>query len=339
MSYNLFAAFLFVSLLIAGCLQSNSNPAAATVSVSPSTQSPSPSSAVLPSASPGFEVKWHDSARFRAAYPASWSVSEGQGFVLFQSPQQSASDKVQENINVVVAPVEAQATLQTYVEAALSSSVESGAKLLDSADLSISGAPAVKITYVEQSKAGSLQYMQVFALKGGLAYILTYTATPETFSKFSAQAENAMKLFEIKSSQGATATPAPRTESSTAPELVRKWRVYSQSIFYDAGGSNFLKTPATTLLDLRADQTWSFGSSSGTWSVQAILEQDWAKWGVSSYGPKRKLVLNNWNGVGADGPIDETEGRVDFAWAIYRVGPPAVERPAQIQMKFGQTYS
>ncbi|HLD62633.1 MAG TPA: PsbP-related protein [Candidatus Norongarragalinales archaeon] len=314
---------LFLAFVLAGCVGTDSGNSAQ-------------ASAQAPSAS-DFEVKWYDAVQFRAAYPASWTAQEGEGYTLFQSPVESESDEIRENINVVVAPMPAESTLQSYVEAALQPSVEGGAKVIGAGDLTFSGVPAKKVVYSEQSEGMELQYLQVFAAKDGMIYIVTYTATVQTFGKFLAEVENAARLFEIKSSRQ-NASPTPLASSSTAPELVRKWRVYSQSIFYDEGGSNFLETPASTLLELKADQTWSFGSSSGAWSVQAISEGDWAKWGMPSYGPTRKLVLNGWNGDVGDGPIDETESRADFMWVIYRVGPPAVEKPAQIQMKFGQTY-
>ena len=129
---------------------------------------------------------------------------------------------------------------------------------------------------------------------------------------------------------GASISEAPANEN-----FVGKWRIYSEYIYYDTGGSNWLDTPSTRQLELKSGGKWTFGSSTGTWEIKEITEADWANWGVDSYGPTRKMVLNNWNKVGADGPIEETESGVDFIWVIYRAEPPVVQVPGQIQIKFG----
>lgn len=115
-------------------------------------------------------------------------------------------------------------------------------------------------------------------------------------------------------------------------KLAGSWRVYSEYLYYDAGGGSTV-TPVTTKLNLNADGTWQFGSSSGTWGVASITSSDWAKWGISPYGTtSRKIVLNNWAGGTADGPIDETSSGVDFIWVVYRVSQPD---PGTVWVKFG----
>lgn len=126
-------------------------------------------------------------------------------------------------------------------------------------------------------------------------------------------------------------------DSSSVPDkekFVGNWRIYSEYIFYDTGGSNWLDTPVTRQLELGSNGKWVFGSSTGTWKIEEITDADWEKWGVDPYGPTRRMVMNNWNKVGADGPIEETKTNVDFIWVIYRAEPPVVSYPGQIQMKF-----
>ena len=116
--------------------------------------------------------------------------------------------------------------------------------------------------------------------------------------------------------------------------LAGEWRVYSETLFYDAGGSGGSDSAASTtrMLVLKDDGTWEFGSSAGSWYVTSIDPSDWDRWGSTPYGPERKIVLDGWNGGVADGPVEELAGAVDFVWVIYRVDAPD---PGTVQMKFG----
>ncbi len=135
-----------------------------------------------------------------------------------------------------------------------------------------------------------------------------------------------------------SATPGPMTghknPQTQLSDIVGSWRIYSSRLFYDAGGAGVLGTTATQVLELKADSSYSFGSSSGTWSVESISSDDWTRWGIKPYGPTMKIILSGWNGGSADGPIEESTG-VDFIWVIYKVGPPIVSASGTVQMKFG----
>ena len=123
-------------------------------------------------------------------------------------------------------------------------------------------------------------------------------------------------------------------QSAAPVEFVGDWRVYSETLFYDAGGGGGSDSSASTTreLSLNDDGAWEFGSSNGTWYVTAIDADDWSRWGVEDYGPQRKVVLEGWNDDVADGPIEDSEAGVDFLWVIYRVDEPS---PGVVQMKFG----
>ncbi len=127
------------------------------------------------------------------------------------------------------------------------------------------------------------------------------------------------------------------TSSITSKSLVGNWRSYPQRLYFDAGGSLKVDTPSSRKLELKANGKWVFGSSSGTWKLANIEAKDWTKWGIEPYGPKKKIVLNNWNKKIAYGPIEESsiKGQVDFIWVIYRVDPPVVSRPGIMHAKFG----
>lgn len=123
--------------------------------------------------------------------------------------------------------------------------------------------------------------------------------------------------------------------SAVDAALVGDWRILTETIYYDnpALGRQTV-TPVSTRLELDGSGTWTFGSSTGTWSVASITADDWTEWGVDDYGPTRKLVLNNWNGGTGEGPIDETDTTIDNLWTIYRYDSPE-NGMSTIWLKFG----
>lgn len=121
---------------------------------------------------------------------------------------------------------------------------------------------------------------------------------------------------------------------SVPVEFVGDWRVYSETIFFDAGGSGGTDSGASTTrqLSLSDDGTWEFGGSTGRWYVTSIDADDWAGWGVEAYGPDRKMTLEGWNDDVGSGPAEESAAGVDFFWVIYRVDEPD---PGVVHVKFG----
>ncbi len=125
-------------------------------------------------------------------------------------------------------------------------------------------------------------------------------------------------------------------ESSINPgEFVGLWRAFSSRLFYDAGGGGAVGSGTGQPLEINAEGSWQLSTSAGTWKIENIKEEDWKTWNIDSYGPKRKIVLDNWNSAIASGPVEESDGRVDFFWVIYRAEPPIVSAPGQVQAKYG----
>lgn len=117
------------------------------------------------------------------------------------------------------------------------------------------------------------------------------------------------------------------------PELKGDWRAYSARIYYDKGGGG-TASRFTQPLKLSAQGEWNFETSAGKFTVENINGGDWKRWGIAPYGPKRKIVLLNWNSSKADGPIEESSGRVNFIWVIYKVRPPVATSPGTVWIKF-----
>ncbi len=186
------------------------------------------------------------------------------------------------------------------------------------------------------------------ACGGGDAPAISPPAEPESTARPAARATATVQPTEppAVATEAPRATPAPTQPQSqpapvaiTAapnpnPELVGDWRIYSESLYYDAGGGGVMDSSEVvgTHLVLNNDGSWQFGSSSGRWSVAPIDGSEWDRWLVSPYGPTRKIVLQGWNGGTGDGPLDEEPGYLDFVWIIYHVDSPD---PSTVYMKFG----
>ncbi|MBI5046891.1 hypothetical protein HZC07_04130 [Candidatus Micrarchaeota archaeon] len=119
---------------------------------------------------------------------------------------------------------------------------------------------------------------------------------------------------------------------------VGSWRVYSAVTYFDSGGGGGLRNSSFggEKLSINSDGTWQFGASSGTWTTSSVSTEDWNKWGVDSYGPTKKMIIYNWNGEEVDGPIEETDGRIDFIWMIYRIKGSSTGENGQVQIKYGR---
>lgn len=266
---------------------------------------------------------------FSIEYPKTWNVSTPNDVVVF-----SFASKPQniESVTVVIEPTSL--SLEQFIEQILGPYIgQPTFKLLDVSWVNLSGGLANRVVYTDSGSYGSRQYLQIFTVKNNKAAILTFTSTPAAYERFLPEVEGMFNSFTFATNSLAVQLPA---SLSMAPELVGKWSVYSQSIYYDSGNWSLLDSYANALLELRADQTWTFENLNGTWSVQPIEKVDWQKWGVSSNGQTRKLVLNKWSSSNqtVDGPIEEANSTVDATWIIYRVGPPAAFSPAQVQIKF-----
>lgn len=135
----------------------------------------------------------------------------------------------------------------------------------------------------------------------------------------------------------AIATVHSAPGGSDASLFVDNWRVYSSRLYYDMGGGGSLGGTSSRYLELFANGKWQYGSSAGTWSLSAITGSDWKRWGVEAYGPTRKIVLSGWSEGAADGPVEESQGHVDFIWVIYRAVPPTVQAPGSVWLKFGHS--
>lgn len=282
-------------------------------------------------------------------YKSDWELKESEQSVFaFVSP-----GSPQASLNLVMNDLSGQGLdLESYSQTVLSQlgQIFEDAELLESGYTTMGSEQAYKVVYT----TGSMKFMQVWTIKDDISYILTYGSQKDAYADHLGTIQKMIDSFEITHSVGAqqeapeeevkaeakTGTnnaeaSAPATTDSTTVTLLGSWRVYSERIYYDIGGGGALGIPTTRRLELLSGGRWKFGDSEGKFTVPEITGEDWARWGVNSYGPSRKIILDGWNGATADGPIEETAGQVDFIWVIYHVEPPTVQNPGTVWLKFG----
>src|SRR3989344_4871928 len=274
----------------------------------------------------------------KIGYPANWEQTETEeAIVAFITPKINSED-TGNNLNLIMNDFSGQEmTLDKYNENVLAQLNAAFPEMVleESEPITLAGSPGHKIVYL----ASNLKFLQAWTIKNDISYIWTYVSYPGSFATDEPLINKMLDTFEITRDIRQTEEEPveeqeaePLTTGNANPSLVGKWRAYSERLYYDAGGGGVTTTTGRRLL-LNEDGSWEFGSSTGAWSASDITSEDWTRWGIDSYGPARKIILENWNNdASADGPI---EGSVDFIWVIYRVEPPLVSDPGTVWIKFG----
>jgi hypothetical protein len=118
---------------------------------------------------------------FSLEYPTNWEKEESLTFV---SPQGGIGNRTPEVISITteVLPT-SDYNLERYTEAALGQvEVFQDFRLLNSSSTTLGGLPANLIVYTFTDESQTpLQNLQVWAVKDGMAYVITYGGTPEEF--------------------------------------------------------------------------------------------------------------------------------------------------------------
>lgn len=118
---------------------------------------------------------------FSLEYPTNWEKEESLTFV---SPQGGIGNRTPEVINITteVLPT-SDFNLERYTEAALGQvEVFQDFRLLNSSSTTLAGLPAHLIVYTfTDENQTPLQNLQVWTVKDGMAYIVTYGGAPEEF--------------------------------------------------------------------------------------------------------------------------------------------------------------
>ncbi|MFA7298767.1 MAG: PsbP-related protein [Candidatus Absconditabacterales bacterium] len=118
--------------------------------------------------------------------------------VMFSSPT-NEEDKIRENVGIMKKPMSKEYTLEEYY-ALTKSELEAQADYaeVENTTITINGVEAKKIIFKSSMNNTKLQFEQVFLIKNKIAYIITYTATEDTFDQYIKKVNEMIITLEIK---------------------------------------------------------------------------------------------------------------------------------------------
>lgn len=136
---------------------------------------------------------------FALQYPSNWEKEETLSFI---SPQGGIGNRYPELVTITteVLPT-SNFSLDRYTEAALGQvELFQDFKLLNSSSTTLGGSPAHMIVYsfTNEENQLPLQNLQAWAVKDGMAYIITYGGTPEEFDSSLPVLQSVMDSFSLK---------------------------------------------------------------------------------------------------------------------------------------------
>jgi len=172
----LIGVIMSVSVLAAGCIFNAGNP----------TPSASPTNTL--SSAKGFTIK----------YPSDWTKSEpksGVIAVLFKMPTNNGT----ENLNVQVWNRSASDTLSSLTPGILSAVQDfPDFAQIDAGNVTLAGNPAYKIVYTANNNGDYQKVTEIWTVKDGKEYLITYKAAPSNYDAYSNTAQQMIDSFQIK---------------------------------------------------------------------------------------------------------------------------------------------
>ncbi|MFM2314296.1 MAG: hypothetical protein RLZZ04_3572 [Cyanobacteriota bacterium] len=138
---------------------------------------------------------------FRVDYPQNWSKENRDDFwatgVVFSSPLENDADQFKEQVSVLVEDLPQKLALAEYTEQSL-------AEIKQLSDPTIGKAQSItlgtnegrQIIYHGEENGNTVQRMQTWSVNGNRAYVITYTAIPESYDDYLPTVEKMIKSFE-----------------------------------------------------------------------------------------------------------------------------------------------
>ncbi len=138
---------------------------------------------------------------YAISFPPEWRIAtlEG-GIVGFVSPKISESDVFSENLNVLVAAAQPEATTDDYADAGIEQLKQAIPEfaLVSRESTSLSGNPALRLAYRGSSEGLTLKFVQVLTIKDGVFYTLTFVGEEKEFNNYSGNLEKMLESFRMK---------------------------------------------------------------------------------------------------------------------------------------------
>ncbi len=130
-------------------------------------------------------------------YPSEWTKSEQKGYVAFLSPLDSASDDFRENVNVMVQDLSANPVDLDQYTSITKSQIEGmeGSSIISIKDKMVGGLKGKEVNYNLKYNGRLLRLKAYYTIKGKEAYLLTFTALPESYSRYELVGKDVMDSF------------------------------------------------------------------------------------------------------------------------------------------------
>ncbi|MGF1540191.1 MAG: protein kinase [Pleurocapsa sp.] len=138
---------------------------------------------------------------FKISYPAEWSKHNRDDFiatgVIFISPKEDAND-FPEEVSVLVEQLPANTSLAKYTEESLNEIKRlSDPKTGNPEIANVGDREGRKVIYRGEENGHSVQRMQTWLVQNNIAYVITYTASPEQYETYLPEVENMLESFAI----------------------------------------------------------------------------------------------------------------------------------------------
>lgn len=152
----------------------------------------------------GYAVFENAALGLKAEYPARWQTLEDvRGVaVVFHSPLESAEDRYNDNVHVIVEDVSGQPglTVDAFAERGIGKLPASLAdfRLVGNKSETVSGRPARLLEYTGRRGDFQLHFLQAVTIANGNAYLITYVAEEDSYARHLPTAQRIFASVAIK---------------------------------------------------------------------------------------------------------------------------------------------
>jgi PsbP-like protein len=148
---------------------------------------------------PSAPTNMYDSAKgFTIIYPSDWTKDvpkSGPISVLFRMPTNNSS----ENVNVQVWNRSANETLSNRTASILAAVQEfSNYTEISAGNATLGGNEAYMVSYTATYDGDYLKFIEIWTIKQGKEYLITYKADPQNFDTYASTAQQMIDSFKIK---------------------------------------------------------------------------------------------------------------------------------------------
>jgi serine/threonine protein kinase len=143
----------------------------------------------------------NDNQGFRVDYPQSWAKQSRDDFwatgAVFFSPLENDQDQFKEQVSVLVENLPKDLALSKYTEQSLSEIKQlSDPSVGDAQKITLGTNEGRQVVYRGEENGSPVQRMQTWSVNGDRAYVITYTAVPESYDNYLPTVEKMIKSFE-----------------------------------------------------------------------------------------------------------------------------------------------